>query len=96
MKNLNEVLAKLAEGKRRCIINIPDYGKNVEAEITKIDLVRDTFAIEVKFITELSKTTKELVELEGFARLAGDTKLIEVTKPYKRDWICLEYIIEMI
>lgn len=85
---LENILAFLAAGNRRIRLKLPHFDKKeVEADIIGVDLEHTKRPLRVRFVTKLYKTTKELVDVEGFARIAGETKLEDVTRPYQTDRI---------
>lgn len=93
---LTDILEFLAAGHRHLWLKLPHFDKKeVLAEIISVDFEHSKRPVRVRFITELYKTEKELVETEGFARVAGETQLKDVTRPYETDIIDLAWITKL-
>ena len=95
---LNEILAELAKGKRNIVLRLPNFDKDINCKIMEVDFRNPAWKpIKVQILDKLTITEDEYVEEGIFGGGEGDTHgvLKKVTKPYRNDWVKLEWIKEI-
>jgi len=91
-EKLNEILIALSEGKRIVTVKFPDT-KEFKGEVIGLDLTNINWKpIKIKVLDKLTVTETEMVEESVFGDFEPRSTLKEVKRPYKKDWIKLEFI----